>query len=131
MMNNDELKLKQCKERISSLLDTNEINRVHRAAKNKDKNEIKKWAKQFEESVNEKYYEIYKKQYMEWIYETFKDIDIAICYTLHFNEATKFGNKRLKSFMDDINVVFKGFYKEEFSREEYKKHLTDDGINLI
>ena len=52
-------------------------------------------------------------------------------YTLHFNEYTKFGNKRLKSVMDDLGVTLKGFYKGEFKREDYIKMLKDDGIKML
>ena len=116
---------------IVKMFDTNELNRLQRCAKNKDKNELKKWGQDFEHRVNEKYYELYKKQYMIWLEETFKDLDIALMYTLHFNEYTKFGNKRLKSVMDDIAESLRGFYKKEFNREEYKKMLKDDGIKLM
>ena len=116
---------------IVKMFDTNELNRLQRCAKNKDKNELKKWGQDFEHRVNEKYYELYKKQYIIWLEETFKDLDIALMYTLHFNEYTKFGNKRLKSVMDDIAESLRGFYKKEFNREEYKKMLKDDGIKLM
>lgn len=116
---------------IIKMFDTNELNRLQRCAKNKDKNEIRKWGQDFEHRINEKYYELYKKQYIIWLEETFKDLDIALMYTLHFNEYTKFGNKRLKSVMDDIAESLRGFYKKEFNREEYKKMLEDDGIKLM
>ena len=116
---------------IVKMFDTNELNRLQRCAKNKDKNEIRKWGQDFEHRVNEKYYELYKKQYIIWLEETFKDLDIALMYTLHFNEYTKFGNKRLKSVMDDIAEALRGFYKKEFNREEYKKMLKEDGIKLM
>lgn len=116
---------------IVKMFDTNELNRLQRCAKNKDKNEIRKWGQDFEHRVNEKYYELYKKQYVIWLEETFKDLDIALMYTLHFNEYTKFGNKRLKSVMDDLGESLRGFYKGEFKREEYKKMLEDDGIKLM
>lgn len=113
------------------MFDTNELNRLHRCAKNKDKKEIIKWGQEFEDRLNKKYYEIYKKQYMIWLEETFKDLDVALMYTLHFNESTKFGNKRLKSVMDDLAVTMKGFYRKEFNRKEYNKMLKDDGINVL
>lgn len=116
---------------IVKMFDTNELNRLQRCAKNKDKNEIRKWGQDFEHRVNEKYYELYKKQYVIWLEEIFKDLDIALMYTLHFNEYTKFGNKRLKSVMDDLGESLRGFYKGEFKREEYKKMLKDDGIKLM
>ena len=108
---------------IVKMFDINELNRLQRCAKNKDKNELKKWGQDFEHRVNEKYYELYKKQYVIWLEETFKDLDIALMYTLHFNEETK-------SVMDDIGETLRGFYKKEFNREEYKKMLKEDGIKL-
>lgn len=116
---------------ISKMFDTNELNRLHRCAKNKDKKEIIKWGQEFEDRLNKKYYEIYKKQYMIWLEETFKDLDVALMYTLHFNESTKFGNKRLKSVMDDLAVTMRGFYRKEFNRKEYNNMLKDDGINVL
>ena len=113
------------------MFNTNELNRLHRCAKNKDKKEIIKWGQDFEDRLNKKYYEIYKKQYMIWLEETFKDLDVALMYTLHFNESTKFGNKRLKSVMDDLAVTMRGFYRKEFSRKEYNKMLKDDGIKIL
>lgn len=110
---------------------TNELNRLQRCAKNKDKKEIIKWGQEFEAMLNKKFYDIYKKQYMIWLEETFKDLDTALMYTLHFNEYTKFGNKRLKSVMDDLAVTMRGFYKGEFERKDYNKMLTDDGINIV
>ena len=113
------------------LFNTNELNRLQRCAKNKDKKEIIKWGKEFEDRLNKKYYELYKKQYMIWLDETFKDLDTALMYTLHFNEQTRFGNKRLKSVMDDLGMTMRGFYRQEFNREEYNKMLKDDGIKIM
>lgn len=113
------------------MFNTNELNRLHRCAKNKDKKEIIKWGQEFEDRLNKKYYEIYKKQYMIWLEETFKDLDVALMYTLHFNESTKFGNKRLKSVMDDLAVTMQGYYRKEFSRKEYNKMLENDGIKIL
>ena len=68
--------------------------------------------------------ESYKKQ-------TEKNIDtmlLALKYTLHFSELTKFGNKRLNEFMDDLMAVFDGFTTGEYNIDEYRKALLDDGI---
>lgn len=113
------------------MLDTNELNRLQRCAKNKDKKEIIKWAQDFENRLHNKYYEIYKKEYINWLSETFKDLDVAMMYTLHFNEHTKFGNKRLTSVMNDLSVTMRGLYRNEFKREEYKEALKDDGIKIL
>ena len=116
--------------KIEEMFDTNEINRLHRCAKNKDKNEIIKWGQQFEQYVREKYAEEYKKYYLKQYEERLKDLDTATLYTLHFNENCKFGNKRLKSVMDDLAATIRGFYNNEYDRAEYRKMLKDDGIKI-
>lgn len=123
------LKFKKEKDYLR-MFDINELNRLQRCAKNKDKKEIIKWGQEFENRLNKKYYEIYEKQYIIWLEETFKDLDTALMYTLHFNEQTRFGNKRLKSVMDDLAITMRGFYKKEFNREEYNKMLKEDGIKI-
>lgn len=53
-----------------------------------------------------------------------------MCYVLHFNEHTRFGNKRLESYLNDMAETIRGFYRKDFSREEYKKQLEEDGIKF-
>ena len=130
-MEKKDLKKYEYTKKLSNILNMDEINRVHRAAKNKDKKEIIKWASQYDQYVNDKYYEIYRDEYLGWLFQTLKDIDVAVCYTLHFSEATKFGAKRIKSFMDDINVIMKGFYNGEFKREDYIEMLRKDNIKFL
>jgi len=116
--------------KVKELFDTNEINRLHRCAKNKDKKEIIKWGQQFEQVVREKYLEEFKKYYLKQYEERLKDLDTAVLYTLHFNESCNFGNKRLKSVMDDLAATIKGFYNNEYDRNEYRQMLKDDGIKI-
>ncbi len=116
---------------INKMLDTNELNRLQRCAKNKDKKEIIKWAQDFEARLAELYHKRYKEYYLEEYEERLKDIDTALLYALHFNEETNFDDKALKSIMDDLAVTIKGFYVGEFTREDYRQMLKDDGINII
>ena len=118
------------KQEIRRLFDTNEINRLHRCAKNKDKKEIIKWGQDFERIVAQYYNDYFKNKYLNQYMEKLKDIDTALLYVLHFGEATNFGNKRLKSTMDDLSATIKGFYSGEFNRAEYRQMLKDDGIKL-
>ena len=115
---------------ISSMLDTNEINRLQRCAKNKDKKEIIKWAQDFERRLSELYHKRYKDYYLEEYAERLKDIDTALMYALHFGETTRFGNKRLKEVMDDLSVTIRGFYSGEYNRKEYREMLINDGIKI-
>ena len=115
---------------INKMLDTNELNRLQRCAKNKEKKEILKWGQDFERRLSELYHKRYKDYYLEQYTERLKDIDTALMFTLHFGEATKFGNKRLKETMEDLSVTIKGFYNGEYSRKEYREMLAKDGIKI-
>ena len=98
---------------IGKMFDTNELNRLQRCAKNKDKKEIIKWAQDFEARLSELYHQRYKEYYLEEYKERLKKIDTALLFSLHFGAAT-----------------IKSFYSGEFSQEEYRRMLKDDGINI-
>jgi len=115
---------------ISKMFDTNELNRLQRCAKNKDKKEILKWGQDFEKRLAEFYRNRYKDYYLEQYAERLKDVDTALMYALHFGEATRFGNKRLKEVMEDLSVTIKGFYNGEYNRKEYREMLIKDGIKI-
>lgn len=115
---------------IDSLFDTNELNRLQRCAKNKDKKEIVKWARDFELRLSELYHKRYKDYYLQEYAERLKDIDTALLYTLHFGESTRFGNKRLKETMEDLGVVMKDMHNGQFKRSEYRDMLIKDGIKI-
>lgn len=116
---------------FEDLFNTNELNRLQRCAKNKDKKEIIKWGQEFERRIAEHYRKRYNDYYLQEYFERLKDIDTAVMYTLHFCETTKFGNKRLKELMDDLTATFKGFYEGAFKRKDYRQMLIDDGIKIV
>lgn len=117
-------------EKINELFDTNELNRLQRCAKNKDKKEIIKWGQDFERRLAELYRKKFTDHYLKQYEERLKDVDTALMFTLHFGESTKFGNKRLKETMDDLAATIKGFYSGEYNREEYRRMLRQDGIRI-
>ena len=115
---------------IDAMFDTNELNRLQRCAKNKDKKEIVKWARDFERRLSELYHERYKQHYLDEFEERLKDIDTALLYVLHFGESTRFGNKRLRGTMDDLSVVIKDMHNGQFNRNELREMLVKDIITI-
>ena len=103
---------------ITKMFDTNELNRLQRCAKNKDKKEILKWGQDFERRISQFYMKEYKEYYLKLYEERLKDLDTAVLYTLHFNESCKFGNKRLTDIMNDLAETIRGFYTGEYNRKE-------------
>ncbi len=115
---------------IDKMFNKNELRRLEKAAREKNKTKLMEWAVDFETRLSENYNKLYKEKYLNELKEKLIDLDIAVMYALHFNENTRFGNKRLKDFMDDLAATLRGFYKDDFDREMYKKMLEDDGIKL-
>lgn len=72
----------------------------------------------------------YDNAYRRDMLKSVNDFLIAIQYTLHFNENTKFGNKRINDFMNDLLVVVEGFTKGEYSPSEYQEILAKEKISL-
>ena len=109
-LNSQEIEVKDME--IARLFDKNELRRLEKASREKNKNKLIEWgtAKILQDSIN---------NYM-----------LIMIFSLHFNEKTKFGKKRIDDFMEDFVEVSKGFSRGEFSPQEYEEMLNKDGIKL-
>ena len=115
-------------------MDKEEFKRLQRAEeksfKRKSKQALYDWGIQFEEYINDKLNKMYEKKFKEELGYSIDCFTIALMFTLHFGETTKFGSKRLNNIMEDINSTVEMFKTGEYSPDEYKKMLKDDGIIL-
>lgn len=101
-----------------------EIRRLEKAARDKDRKKLWEWAKQFENQIKKEYEDVFEE-------DLGNSIDImclALAYTLTFNEKTKFGVDRLTDFLDDFFVTVDMFSTGEYSPEDYAKQLEKKGI---
>lgn len=108
-------------------VDRNELRRLERATREKDKKHLLEWAEQFENQIRQEYENAFQKELAEAI----DNFCVAIAYALHFSEKTKFGNKRIKEFMDDVFVTVDMFTKGEYSPEDYRQELIKSGITIF
>lgn len=113
-------------EKLDSILNKNEIRRLEKAAKDKNKDKLMEWAMQFEEQIA-KHYEDYFKEELGISIDNFI---LTIVYTLHFNEVTKFGNKRISDFMGDLLETIDMFRRGEAVPDDYREQLKKEGINV-
>lgn len=116
------------KEQFKSLLDRNEIRRLQLAARDKDLRKLSDWAAQFEESISKEFDKIYKKRTDAELERMIDIIYLTIIYTLHFNESTMFGKRRINSFMEDLIATVNNFNDGSYSVAEYREILAKDGI---
>ena len=111
---------------IAKLFDKNELRRLEKAAREKDKNKLIEWGTIFEKRI----VDLYEKEYINILQDSINNFMIAMIFVLHFNERTKFGVKRIDDFMDDFIEVVKGFSRGEFNPQEYEEMLNEDKIIL-
>ena len=115
-------------------MDKEEFKRLQRAEnkafKRKSKEALYDWGIQFEECINNKLNEMYEKKFKKELSYSIDCFVIAIMFTLHFGEKTKFGSKRLNEIMKDINTTVDMFRTGEYSPQEYKQMLLNDNIIL-
>jgi hypothetical protein len=123
-LNTQELELRDME--IAKLFDKNELRRLEKAAREKDKNKLIEWGTIFEKRI----VELYEKEYINILQDSINNFMIAMIFVLHFNERTKFGVKRIDDFMDDFIEVVKGFSRGEFNPQEYEDMLNEDKIVL-
>lgn len=112
---------------MKKTVDRNELRRLERAAREKDKKHLLEWAEQFENQIRQEYENAFKKE----LGDAIDNFCIAIAYALRFSEKTKFGEKRIKEFMDDVFVTVDMFTKGEYSPEDYRQELIKSGITIF
>lgn len=111
---------------IKSVITKEEIKRLERAAKDKNKTKLADWAKQLEYQMCQEYDKWYKDQ----LGESIDNFILTIVYCLRFSSLTNFGSKRIESFMEDLFETIDMFRRGEANPEDYKKQLREYGINV-
>lgn len=106
------------------ILNRNELRRLEKAAREKDKRHLVDWAKQYDNQIRLEY----EKAYHEEIDHSINVFLTAVAYTAHFSEETKLGKKKLPEFMEDLFISIDMFRTGEYKPEEYKEELEKNGI---
>lgn len=113
------------------LFNRDELRRLEKAAKEKDKRKLLEWGELFELQMKQDLERQYNENYIKDLGYSVDNFTIAIFYTLHFSEETKFGKEKLAEFMKDINATIDLFKTGEETPESYIKQLQEDGITMF
>ena len=106
------------------ILNRNELRRLEKAAREKDKKHLAEWATQYDNQIRLEY----DKAYYEEINHSINVFLTAIAFTAHFSEETQLGNDKLPSFMEDLFASIDMFRTGEYRPEEYQKELEKNGV---
>ena len=110
---------------MDSLLNRNEIRRLEKAAREKDKKHLLEWAIQFKDSIRR----IFEKEYQDEIQTSVDNFMIAVAYTLYFSEETVIRNKKdVGEFMSDLFSTLDLYRTGEYNPQEYKDILNKVGV---
>ena len=118
-------------ENIKRLLDSNEIRRLQKAARDKDVRKLADWGYQFEESIRQEFLKAFDQEVEKELQLSIDNFIVAIVYTLHFNEKCKFGGSRIQDFMEDLLATVDGFKDGSYTPQEYKDILAKEHIELV
>ena len=109
-----------------SILNRNEIRRLEKAAKSKDKTKLKEWAEQFENQIILALDKVYNQE----IQNSIDNMLIAILYSLYYSEETYIKKENIAEFMNDLFVTIDLYRTGEYTANEFKQQLEKVGVLL-
>lgn len=107
-------------------MDRNELRRLQKAARDNDKAKLLEWGKQLEDQIRQEF----EREYQDEIKNTVNNLLIALAYTLHFSEETKFPVDSLPDFIEDLFVTFELFTSGEYNPSDYAEELKQAGLEI-
>ena len=115
-------------------MDKEEFKRLERAKQKADKKKSQQplydWAIQLEQQLSDKTKKFYEDLFDKKMKQSIEWYQIAMIYTLHFNEKCNFGQEILQDITNDLEATVELFGNKEYTAEDYLQQLKDDGIIL-
>ena len=111
-------------------MDRNELRRLQKAARENDKKHLAEWAENFQNQMEYLLRKEYESRYQDEMKHSVENMIIAVAYTAHFSEETNLKKGCLGEFMSDLFATLDMYRTGEFKPEEYRKELTDNGVDI-
>lgn len=112
-------------EAFKSLLNRNEIRRLEKATREKDKRHLVEWVIQFEQAIHR----MLDEEHEQETQMSMDTVMIAVAYTLYFSEETVIKDKKdISEFMADLFVTIDLYRTGEYKPQEYKDILESVGV---
>lgn len=112
-------------------MNRNDLRRLEKAAREKDKKYLAQWADDFENQLRYLMRKEYEARYQDEIESSIENFLLATAYTAVFSESTnllKSGN--LPDFMEDLFVTIDLFRTGEYKPKEYEEVLKENGFEM-
>ena len=115
---------------MESLINRDELRRLEKAAREKDKTKLRDWALQYEMSLSSFIQDGYEKMYQRELANGYDILILAMMYTLLINDKIKIKESDVEFIIDDFHRVIDGFRSGEYKPEDYLAELTKTGLKL-
>lgn len=112
------------------ILNRNELRRLEKAAREKDKRHLMDWATQYEQQIISQLRREFELRYQEDLQSSIDNLMTAVAYTSVYSEESLINKDNLADFMSDLFVTIDMFRTGEYSPKEYKEQLEQEGIEL-
>ena len=113
-----------------SIINRNEIRRLEKAAREKDKKHLIEWANSLEKQIVRDVVKDLEKRYQQDIQDAWDNLLIATAYTLCFSEETNLDGNTLPGFMEDLYATIDLYRTGEYKPQEYEEELSKCGVIL-
>lgn len=115
---------------MRNLINRNEIRRLEKAAREKDKRHLAEWAQALENHISAELQRHYENIYQEELANAIDTFILVIIYTLNRDSNINAKKGKLPFFLDNILRNIDRFRTGEVKKEDYEKDLSRDGIQI-
>ena len=115
---------------MGNLVNRNELRRLEKAAREKDKSKLADWIKNFENQLDNNFRRDYEKAFQEELNHSIENIFTAVVYTLYYSEENYINKENLADFMADLFVSLDMFRTGEYTPKEYADQLAEERVSI-
>ena len=115
---------------MGNLINRNELRRLEKAAREKDKTKLADWIKNFENYLDNNFRRDYMKAFQEELNHNIENIFTAVVYTLYYSEENYIDKENLADFMSDLFVSLDMFRTGEYTPKDYKDQLEEERVTI-
>lgn len=115
---------------MNSIVNRDELRRLEKAARDKNKTKLADWIKRFEDYMTSMLKRDFVEACQEEVVKNFDTIIMAVAYTVYFSEETYIDKTNMNEFMNDLYVTIDLFRTGEYKPIDYEKTLNTEGVYI-
>ena len=115
---------------MGSIVGREEIRRLEKAAREKDKRKLAEWIKSFETQLDTILRKDYEKAYQDEVIQSVENTMTAVAYTAYFSEENYVDKENIADYMADLFSTLDMYRTGEYTPKEYIDILKEVGVTI-